>query len=141
MDAAAGGNLDEALVHLLEEQIDIAGADFAVAAEIRILLVGDLGADAGDVVQQSLTVVLGDLSVAVKVAVGQIFGSGRFDLLAVRDSRYIGGQVCGILGFQHGFVCIGVRGIRVGRQLGELHVLRKEVSVQIEVGGRIPHVI
>ena len=49
MDAAAGGNLDEALVHLLEEQIDIAGADFAVAAEIRILLVGDLGADAGDV--------------------------------------------------------------------------------------------
>ena len=133
MDAAVCGDLHGALVQLLEEQVSIVGVDVAVVVEVGVVLIGDGIQDAGDIVQERLAVGLGDLAVAIEVAVGKTLGSGHLHHLAVHGPGDIGGQVGGpgVLEVHHGAVL---------ELIGE-DILGEEVGAEVEGGRSILQVV
>ena len=133
MDAAVCGDLHGALVQLLEEQVSIVGVDAAVVVEVGVVLIGDRIQDAGDIVQERLAVGLGDLAVAVEVAVGKTLGSGHLHHLAVHGPGDVGGQVGGpgVLEVHHGAVL---------ELIGE-DILGEEVGAEVEGGRSILQVV
>ena len=133
MDAAVCRDLHGALVQLLEEQVSIVGVDVVVVVEVSVVLIGDGIQDAGDVVQQSLAVSLGDLAVAIEVAVGKTGGSGHLHHLAVHGPGDVGGQVGGpgVLEVHHGAVV---------ELIGE-DILGEEVGAEVEGGRGILQVV
>ena len=133
MDAAVCGDLHGALVQLLEEQVSIVGVDVVVVVEVGVVLIGDGIQDAGDVVQQSLAVSLGDLAVAIEVAVGKTGRSGHLHHLAVHGPGDVGGQVGGpgVLEVHHGAVL---------ELIGE-DILGEEVGAEVEGGRSILQVV
>ena len=133
MDAAICRDLHGALVQLLEEQVSIVGVDVAVVVEVGVVLIGDGIQDAGDEVQQSLAVGLGDLAVAIEVAVGKTRGSGHLHHLAVHGPGDVGGQQSGvgILEVHHGAVL---------ELIGE-DILGEEVGAEVEGGRSILQVV
>ena len=133
MDAAVCGDLHGALVQLLEEQVSIVGVDAAVVVEVGVVLIGDGIQDAGDVVQERLAVGLGDLAVAVEVAVGKTGGSGHLHHLAVHGPGDVGGQVGGpgVLEVHHGAVV---------ELIGE-DILGEEIGAEVEGGRSILQVV
>ena len=133
MDAAVCGDLHGALVQLLEEQVRIVGVDVAVVVEVGVVLIGDGIQDAGDIVQERLAVGLGDLAVAVEVAVGKTLGSGHLHHLAVHGPGDVGGQVGGpgVLEVHHGAVL---------ELIGE-DILGEEVGAEVEGGRSILQVV
>ena len=133
MDAAVCGDLHGALVQLLEEQVSIVGVDVAVVVEVGVVLIGDGIQDAGDIVQERLAVGLGDLAVAIEVAVGKTLGSGHLHHLAVHGPGDIGGQVGGpgVLEVHHGAVL---------ELIGE-DIPGEEVGAEVEGGRSILQVV
>ena len=133
MDAAVCGDLHGALVQLLEEQVSIVGVDAAVVVEVGVVLIGDGIQDAGDEVQQSLAVSLGDLAVAIEVAVGKTRGSGHLHHLAVHGPGDVGGQQSGVgmLEVHHGAVL---------ELIGE-DILGEEIGAEVEGGRSILQVV
>ena len=133
MDAAICRDLHSALAQLLEEQVSIVGVDVAVVVEVGVVLIGDGIQDAGDEVQQSLAVSLGDLAVAIEVAVGKTLGSGHLHHLAVHGPGDVGGQVGGVGIFEvhHGAVF---------ELIGE-DILGEEVGAEVEGGRDILQVV
>ena len=133
MDAAVCGDLHGALVQLLEEQVSIVGVDVAVVVEVGVVLIGDGIQDAGDIVQERLAVGLGDLAVAVEVAVGKTLGSGHLHHLAVHGPGDVGGQQSGvgILEVHHGAVL---------ELIGE-DILGEEIGAEVEGGRSILQVV
>ena len=133
MDAAVCGDLHGALVQLLEEQVSIVGVDVAVVVEVGVVLIGDGIQDAGDIVQERLAVGLGDLAVAVEVAVGKTLGSGHLHHLAVHGPGDVGGQVGGpgILEVHHGAVL---------ELIGE-DILGEEIGAEVEGSRSILQVV
>ena len=133
MDAAVCGDLHGALVQLLEEQVSIVGVDAAVVVEVGVVLIGDGIQDAGDEVQQSLAVSLGDLAVAIEVAVGKTRGSGHLHHLAVHGPGDVGGQQSGV----------GMLEVHLGAVLeliGE-DILGEEIGAEVEGGRSILQVV
>ena len=133
MDAAVCRDLHGALVQLLEEQVSIVGVDAAVVVEVGVVLIGDGIQDAGDIVQERLAVSLGDLAVAIEVAVGKTLGSGHLHHLAVHGPGDVGGQVGGpgVLEVHHGAVV---------ELIGE-DILGEEVGAEVEGGRSILQVV
>ena len=133
MDAAICRDLHSALAQLLEEQVSIVGVDAAVVVEVGVVLIGDGIQDAGDEVQQSLTVSLGDLAVAIEVAVGKTRGSGHLHHLAVHGPGDVGGQQSGV----------GILEVHLGavvELIGE-DILGEEVGAEVEGGRDILQVV
>ena len=77
MQAAAGGDHHGSSTQFLEEQVSIVGVDAVVVVEVGGVLMLDVGTHAGDIVQQSLTVIGIDLTVAVKVTNLSVYRSGK----------------------------------------------------------------
>ena len=133
MDAAICRDLHSALAQLLEEQVSIVGVDAAVVVEVGVVLIGDGIQDAGDEVQQSLAVSLGDLAVAIEVAVGKTLGSGHLHHLAVHGPGDVGGQQSGV----------GILEVHLGavvELIGE-DILGEEVGAEVEGGRDILQVV
>ena len=133
MDAAVCGDLHGALVQLLEEQVSIVGVDVAVVVEVGVVLIGDGIQDAGDIVQERLAVGLGDLAIAVEVAVGKTRGSGHLHHLAVHGPGDVGGQQSGP----------GILEVHLGAVLeliGE-DILGEEIGAEVEGGRSILQVV
>ena len=133
MDAAVCGDLHGALVQLLEEQVSIVGVDVAVVVEVGVVLIGDGIQDAGDIVQERLAVSLGDLAVAIEVAVGKTRGSSHLHHLAVHGPGDVGGQQSGvgILEVHHGAVL---------ELIGE-DILGEEIGAEVEGSRSILQVV
>ena len=133
MDAAVGGHFHSLAAQLLEEQIGIVGVDVAVGVKVGIGGIGDLGADAGGIVQQRLAVFLVDLAVAVEVAVLHTGGVGDLHQLAVHVPGDVGGQ-------KGSHAVLKGSGAAVG-EAAQVQILGEEVGVQHKVGGLVLQVI
>ena len=127
VQAAAGGDHHGSSTQFLEEQVSIVGVDAVVVVEVSGVLMLDVGTHAGDIVQQSLTVIGIDLTVAVKVTIFQCIVQ-ESSVFAVHGPLDVGGHGVG-------------PGVLEVHTVGGHQILREEVGAQVEVSSLVLQIV